>query len=100
MNTLHQFLKPYFWDVDFPTLEYEKHPRFVIERLLEFGDGPALAWMMERFSRPQIVQALEKSRQLTQKSANFWALMFGIDQEKIKCLTKSFQETRRKFWPD
>jgi len=94
-----EFLKQYFWDIEFAKLDYKKHPKFVIERIMEFGDEKVIRWMMDTFSRAQIISALEKSRHLTPKSANFWAFIFEVNEEKIKCLSRSFRETRKQFWP-
>ena len=99
MNTLPEKLKQYFWDVDCSRLNYEERPRFVIERILEFGDENAVTWMMDKFSREQILATLKKSRQLSRKSANFWAFILKVDKEEVKCLQKSFQGIREKFWP-
>lgn len=99
MKTMPESLKRYFWDIDFSKLSYEKRPRFVIERILEFGDESAVIWMVKSFSLSQIISAFTKSRQLTWKSANFWALMFGIDRGKVKCLNKSSRVTQKQFWP-
>jgi len=44
MKALPKFLKPYFWDVDFAELDYKKYPRFVLGRILEYGDKRAINW--------------------------------------------------------
>ena len=94
-----RFLKQYFWDVDFDKLDHRNHPRYVIERILEHGDINAVRWMLKTYPREQIVSALEMSRELTPKSANFWALVLNVKEEYIKCLNKSFREIRKQFWP-
>ena len=38
MKLIHNFLKKYFWDVDFPSLNKKNHSEFIIERILEYGD--------------------------------------------------------------
>ncbi|MEA1927725.1 MAG: hypothetical protein U9N73_05925 [Candidatus Auribacterota bacterium] len=93
------FLKHCFWDIQFETFCYQDRPRFVIERVLEYGGCEAVRWMLEAFSRPQIINTLTKSGNISPKSANFWSNFFKIDKEKIRCLKKSFQEKRKQFWP-
>ncbi|MDP8248413.1 MAG: hypothetical protein P9M00_09780 [Candidatus Tritonobacter lacicola] len=99
MKSIPELLKRYFWDIDFGKLDFSNRPGFIIERVLEYGDEKAVAWLMENFPRIQIISVVEKSRRLTKKSANFWAFMFEIEKEKVKCLSRSFQETRKQFWP-
>ena len=99
MNKKPDFLKQYFWDVDFNRLDCQNHPRYIIERILEHGDIKAVRWMLKTYSREQVVTALKMSRELTPKSANFWALMLDVKEEYIKCLNKSFRAIRKQFWP-
>ncbi|MCK4784158.1 MAG: hypothetical protein KAV87_10435 [Desulfobacteraceae bacterium] len=99
MRNTPPFLKQYFWDIDFDKFDYRNYPTFAIERILEYGNERAIAWMMGNFSQTQIINTLQKSRQLTQKSANFWAFMLGLKKEKVKCLNRSFQKIRKQFWP-
>lgn len=93
------FLKKYFWDIKFEDLDPQKRSRYTIERLLEYGDEKAVRWMFKNFSEEAIKEALVSSRQLSLKSANFWAMYMGIDKEKVLCLSKPFREIRKKFWP-
>lgn len=99
MKKLPKFLKRYFWDIDFEKLDCIKYPKYVIIRILEHGDGKSISWMKNRFSRCDIVDALTMTRELTEKSANFWAVVLDIEKKKIKCLNKSFLKTRKQFWP-
>ena len=98
-EALPGFLKPCFWDIKFEDLHYKEHPRFVIERILEYGGREAIKWMMTAYPRSQIIDTLSWSRNLSPKSADFWALFYRVDRERIRCLKKSFRETRKIFWP-
>ncbi|MDP8236889.1 MAG: hypothetical protein P9M08_10940 [Candidatus Erginobacter occultus] len=91
-------LKKYFWDVDFSRLDYRRRPAFIAERILEFGDEKAAAWLVRNISSAQIRRTLTGSRQLSRKSAAFWAWLFDIDRGEVRCLSKSFQERQKKFW--
>lgn len=94
-----RFLKQYFWDIDFEKFNPKKHPRYTIERLLEYGNEDAVRWMFKNFDKKAIKEALMKSRQLTKRSANFWAIFFGIkDKEKVLCLNKHFRKIYRAIW--
>lgn len=99
MKKAPKFLKKYFWDIDFEQLDYKSYPKYIIERILEYGDENGINWMMKNFSRIQIIRTLQESRELTLKSANFWAVVLNIKREKVKCLSKSFQAIRKQFWP-
>ena len=89
----------YFWDIDPVSLDVSEYPYYVIERLLEYGDLPAVRWMEHRFSREEIVGVLKTSRRLSVRSANFWALYFGLPVEGIRCLSRQFRNRRAATWP-
>ena len=93
------YLRPCFWDIKFEKLDPRGRPRFVIERILEYGGREAVRWMLDSYPREEIVAGLLRSPHLSPRTANFWALFFQVDGEQIRCLSKSFRETREKFWP-
>ena len=98
MKTLPQFLKKYFWDVDFSKLDKEIHASFIIERILEEGDEKATRWMRDNFNLAQIKNVLYNSKNLSPRSANYWQLIFNLKRDKILCLRKSFQKKQRPIW--
>jgi len=95
---LPKFLKKYFWDVEFSKLNKTVHSQFIIERILEYGDEKAVRWLRENFSPQKIKNVLTTSKTLSQKSANFWQIIFNLKREKILCLKKSFQKKHREIW--
>ncbi|MFA4888831.1 MAG: hypothetical protein WC628_04570 [Candidatus Omnitrophota bacterium] len=99
MNKLPSCLKKYFWDVEFEKVDLRAYPRDVLTRLLEYGDEKAINWMKENFTKEQIADVLFHFRIVSPKSANFWALIFGIDRKRILCLQKPYLEIRKAHWP-
>ena len=99
MKTIPKFLKKYFWDVKFETLNLEEHESHVTERLLEYGDPKALGWLLKNVKKETIKEILFKERALSPKSANFWAVFFGWSHNKILCLNKSYLKMRKSHWP-
>ena len=98
MKPIPKSLKKYFWDVDFKNLDKDKYSYFIIERILELGDGKAVKWMENNFSKEKIRKVVYSSRNLSRKSANFWQLIFNLDRNKILCLKKSFQRKQKIAW--
>ncbi len=96
---LPEFLRKYFWDADFSKIDPEKYPYYFIERILEYGDKPAVKWMMENFEISVIKETLLRKRGISGKSASFWALVFNISENKILCLKKSYQKMKASHWP-
>lgn len=73
-----------FWDV--VEVDPQKHARFVIERVLNFGDQEDFAWLRGFYEDDQIKEVVKRSRNLNAKSQNFWCLYFNIKPEE--CIQK------------
>ncbi len=99
MKKLPEFLKRYFWDVKFEILNIETQPEFILERLLEYGDKKAVKWVKKNFTKDEVANILFHFRGLSPKSANYWAVVFDINKEKILCLQKPYLEIRKRHWP-
>lgn len=74
MVNLPKNLRPLFWDINTKGFDPKKHPRYTIERILEFGDEEAVRWLFTRFPKEKIRETIGKSRQLSERSKKFWKL--------------------------
>lgn len=79
-------LRLLFWDTNINDLDPKTYPRYVIERVLEYGEEDAVAWMRGAFTRDQILEVLRTDRNLTPLSANFWAILFGVPAADVAAL--------------
>lgn len=61
-----------FWDTDAQKLDPQKYPKYVIEKVLEFGDEKAVRWVFSLFEKREIKKVAKISRQLSPKARNFW----------------------------
>lgn len=84
---LPDFLVPLFWDVD-PASLLPSHESFVIERILNYGDLPAISWMWRTFSDDAVISVVRNSRRLTRKAATFWALVYDVPLAEVRSLAK------------
>lgn len=69
----------YFWDVSFSDLTMEKYPRFIAERILNFGDLNEIRWLLSRTDLNFIKTLIESSRNLNAKTRNYWQIV--LEQE-------------------
>jgi hypothetical protein len=79
-------IKHLLWDVDPGTIDPQKHKKFIIERVLKFGTPKEVRWLLATYTEAEIIQVVKTSRNLDRKTANFWAVHFGIPSEEILCL--------------
>lgn len=80
-----------FWDIDTATFEPAAFPQYTIERVLELGDETAVQWLWAFFSIEAIGTALRNSRQLSARSANYWALILDLPRSEIRALRQAGQ---------
>lgn len=74
--------------MDFDSLSFEKSRTFILKRVLDRGNTSALNWLMENYTKDEIKKLLLFTRDISQKTANFWADYLGIDPKKVPSLKK------------
>jgi hypothetical protein len=75
-----------FWDVNVDNFDPRAYPDYTIARVLELGDEHAVKWMKETFSEAEIKRVIATEHRLSKKSANFWALVYGIAPNDVAAL--------------
>lgn len=86
MKQIPTNLQHLFWDIKIETFNPLEYPEYTISRVLEFGNEEAATWIKGLFSESAIKKVIKTDKRLTPKSANFWALMFGIPLGEITAL--------------
>lgn len=72
-----RFRQELFWDVNPKTIDLDRHATYVIERILDFGNGKEVQWMAGYYSKRLIRNVLKSSRVLHNKSKSLWTLVFS-----------------------
>lgn len=71
-----RFRQSLFWDVNPKTIDPKKHARYIIERVLDFGNDKEIAWLTHQYSSRRIKNTLQRSRVVHRKSRSLWSLIF------------------------
>ena len=87
---LPRHLRTLFWDVNLETFDPFSYPAYTIGRVLEYGDDEDVAWLRANFSAVEIADVVRNERRLSRRSANFWALVYGIPADDIAALHRAF----------
>jgi len=82
-------LQALFWDTNLTTFAPEAYPDYTIFRVLELGDEAAVNWLRETFTEAEIRRVLKSERRLSEKSANFWALVYRVPFREVAALNLS-----------
>ncbi len=75
---LPEEFRKYFWDVDYDDLSLEKYPKFIAERIMNYGDLDAVKWLQSVLEREFIRSVVLSSRNLNPKARNYWELVLNI----------------------
>jgi hypothetical protein len=82
-------LQTLFWDTNLDTFTPEAYPDYTIYRVLELGDEAAMTWLRQTFSEAEIRRVVSNERRLSEKSANFWALVYQIPSREVAALNRN-----------
>jgi hypothetical protein len=75
---LPQNLKKFFWDTPLESIDRRGNKEYVISRLLELGDEPAVRWLEEVYALDELRHTVKTSRLLSPKTKNYWSLKFHV----------------------
>jgi|SRR5208283_302296 len=77
VNVVPERFRALFWDVNIERIRIKKHTRYIIERMLEYGDLDAIYWLQRVFPAQVILDVMADSRKISQKSRGLWEAWFG-----------------------
>lgn len=89
----------FFWDVDPKKVDPSKSPYYVINRLLDKGNLEAARWVRRNMPEDLIIETLKTMRDFSPWNGTFWARMYNLHREEVKCLQPHYLAMRRQHWP-
>jgi len=72
-----------FWDADKSGIDIEKHSRYIICRVLDFGDTPEVRWLLDTYGEEAVRRVVASNPPLHPKTANYWRKKFGLAAENV-----------------
>jgi hypothetical protein len=96
-NELPERVKVLLWDVDIKSVSLEQHSKFIIERVLEYGDIAEFNWLKKTYPKDLIIDALSSSRRLSVKSALLFANYYNISKDSVLCLKNPYTQKQNRF---
>ncbi|MCL4354511.1 hypothetical protein M1349_03515 [Patescibacteria group bacterium] len=74
MRTI-QFRQSLFWDTNPKKLNTNNNARYIIERIMDFGNDDEVRWMKREYSKPMLHQVAKTSKVLQPNSKALWILL-------------------------
>lgn len=95
---IEDFSEHLFWDVDKTKFDIEKHQRFLVQRVLEFGFMKDWKLLLKHYGIKKIGKLALELRTLEPKSLSFISTVSKIPIEKFRCYsTKQLNEQHWNF---
>lgn len=67
-----RFRQSLFWDVNPKTIDPKRHAKYIIERVLDFGNDSEVRWLWNTYSHAFIRRVVETSRVLHAQTRSLW----------------------------
>jgi len=71
-----KFRQTLFWDTDPKNIDIKKNARYIIERILEYGEPSEVRWLFKTYSKNKVKKVMNLPRvQISKKSKSLWSLL-------------------------
>lgn len=70
-----RFRQTLFWDVNPKTIDPQRHAKYVIERIVEFGNDREVRWMWRTYPPSLIRDVVEHRRGIDPQARSLWRLL-------------------------
>lgn len=64
-----------FWDTDPAKIDLQKNARYIIERVMDFGNDEEVRWIWNLYDKLLLRDVAEKSRSLRPRTKTLWTLL-------------------------
>jgi transcriptional regulator with XRE-family HTH domain len=94
---LVQRLGRLFWDRPLATEDLDRYPRWVVERVVEYGTLEDVRGLISAMGRARFVQWVRRTRWQSPRTRAFWE---GILTEETSCMKRRSRPQAGNFWTD
>ena len=91
-----KFDRALFWDIDPKTLDFEKHSKFIIRRVLQYGSIEDWNKLKKLYGLKLIVRKAQTIRDLDKKTASFLSVIGNVSLNTFRCYTT--EQSIPKHW--
>lgn len=70
-----EFRQALFWDTNPQKIDVKKNARYIIERILDFGNDKEVSWLYHFYDKSLLKSVVAKSRSLMPETKNLWTLI-------------------------
>ena len=75
--------KCFFWDTEFEKLDIKKNMKYIISRLLTEGNMDTYKWLLENYTKEDIIETAKTSRRFNPLTANFLKHLYNLSEDEM-----------------
>ena len=93
-DTMPDFLRPFFWDVDFDALRWEPYQDFIVRRVLQSGSWEAVCWLRRSLGDAWLRDWLlaQRGARLEPRRLRFWQVVLRLPARTVDRWVASFRD--------
>lgn len=93
-DSMPDFLRPFFWDVDFDALRWESYQDFIVKRVLQSGSWEAVCWLRRSLGDAWLRDWLlaHRGARLEPRRLRFWQVVLRLPARSVDRWVASFQD--------
>ena len=76
-----------FWDTNLKMLDYQKHARFIMERVFKYGSWKEVKTILSFYGDEKIKTETVQIREMDKKTLNFLSVLLNIPKQNFRCYT-------------
>ena len=79
------FSRRLFWDIDPAALDLDRHRKYVVARVLEYGTLDDWRLLLRRFALTEIIATAQTLRTLDPKALSFLSVLGNVPRDSFRC---------------
>ena len=86
-----------FWDRDLQAADIDAYPRWIVKRVLDYGDLPDIKAVLRYFVRERLFALLDGISFDSVRTARFWQQIM-VSEGRSPCMKKPFRREAEQLW--
>ncbi len=95
-NIISDFSENLFWDTDVQKLDMERHKKYIIARVIEYGTFHDWLLLCNYFTLEEVIRIAQSLRSIDPKTVAFLSVVGNVPLEDFRCCTS--KQSSRKHW--
>jgi len=86
-----------FWDTDIKNIDLQKHSRYIVEKVVKWGNFNDWQELKKLYSKVKIISEIKQISTLSDKDKNFFHLIYNIPLNQL-CTKKQLAKKLSPFY--